>query len=89
MTPEERAPYRQLGLLTEKPVLYVCNVDEASAADGNGHSRRVARNWRRQQGAGTIVISARIEEELTQLSAAETGRISRQLLGLPSPGSTG
>src|SRR5689334_12778965 len=32
LTPEERSPYRQLGLLTEKPVLYVCNVDEASAA---------------------------------------------------------
>src|SRR6267378_2280394 len=42
LTPEEHEPYRQLGLLTQKPVLYVCNVDEASAANGNEQSRRVA-----------------------------------------------
>src|SRR5437867_8521662 len=35
LTPEEGEPYRQLGLLTSKPVLYVCNVDEASAGSGN------------------------------------------------------
>jgi GTP-binding protein YchF len=67
LTPEERLPYRQLGLLTEKPVLYVCNVDEASAATGNAQSARVA-EMARNEGARSIAISARIEEELAQLA---------------------
>ena len=41
LTPEEREPYRQLGLMTQKPVLYVCNVDEGSAATGNEFSDAV------------------------------------------------
>jgi ribosome-binding ATPase len=84
LTAEERGPYRQLGLLTEKPVLYVCNVDEASAASGNSHSQRVA-GLAKQQGAGSIVISARIEEELTQLPPAERDEFLESL-GLREPG---
>jgi GTP-binding protein YchF len=84
LTPEERGGYRQLGLLTEKPVLYVCNVDEASAATGNGHSRRVAELAKRQ-GAGSIAISARIEEELTQLAPPERDEFLASL-GLSEPG---
>jgi GTP-binding protein YchF len=84
LTPEERGPYRQLGLLTEKPVLYVCNVDEASAASGNEDSRRVA-ELAKKQGAGAIAISARIEEELTQLSSAERDEFLSSL-GLNEPG---
>jgi GTP-binding protein YchF len=70
LTPEEREPYRQLGLLTEKPVLYVCNVDEASAASGNKFSAAVEA-MAKKQGAGSVVISARIEEEVAQLPAGE------------------
>src|SRR5258706_6652670 len=83
LTPEEREPYRRLGLLTEKPVLYVCNVDEA-AASGNEQSARVFEMAKRQ-GAGAIAISARIEEELAQF--APQGR-SEYLtgLGLEEPG---
>ncbi len=84
LTPEERVSFRQLGLLTEKPVLYVCNVDEASAANGNEHSRRVA-ELAKKQGAGAIVISARIEEELTQLPLAERDEFLISL-GLQEPG---
>jgi len=84
LTPEEREPYRQLGLLTQKPVLYVCNVDEASAANGNNYSTRVAA-LAKQQGAGCIAISARIEEELTQLPAAERDEFLASL-GLAEPG---
>jgi len=84
LTPEEREPYRQLGLLTQKLVLYVCNVDEAAAANGNDHSRRVAA-LAKQQGAGCIAISARIEEELTQLPAAERDEFLASL-GLAEPG---
>jgi len=84
LTPEEREPYRQLGLLTQKPVLYVCNVDEASAANGNAQSQRVA-VMAEQQGAGAIAISARIEEELTQLPVPDRAEYLASL-GLAEPG---
>jgi hypothetical protein len=70
LTPEEREPFRQLGLLTQKPVLYVCNVDEGAAAMGNKFSKAVE-EMAEKQGAGSVVISARIEEEVAQLPATE------------------
>ena len=68
--PEEERAFRMLGLLTSLPVLYVCNVDEASAADGNAYSRRVAEHAA-AEGALAIVISAKIEAEIAVLSRAE------------------
>ncbi len=70
LTPEEREPFRQLGLMTQKPVLYVCNVDEGSAAAGNRFSKMVEEKAARE-GAGAVTISARIEEEVAQLPLAE------------------
>ena len=84
LTPEEREPYRQLGLLTQKPVLYVCNVDEASAAGGNSQSARVIEMAKREH-AGAVVISARIEEEVAQLAPAERDEYLASL-GLDEPG---
>ena len=84
LTPEEREPYRQLGLLTEKPVLYVCNVEEASAAGGNKYSKAVEA-MARKQGAGSVVISARIEEEVAQLPTGEREEFLSSL-GLNEPG---
>ncbi len=63
---DDQRNWRLLQLLTSKPVLYVCNVEEASAAHGNSQSARVA-EMAAKQGAGVVVISARIEEELAQL----------------------
>src|SRR5258706_14325975 len=83
LTPEEREPYRRLGLLTEKPVLYVCNVDEA-AASGNEQSARVF-DMAKRQGAGAIAISARIEEELAQLAPQDRSEYLTGL-GLEEPG---
>ncbi|HEY0419356.1 MAG TPA: redox-regulated ATPase YchF [Acetobacteraceae bacterium] len=57
---------RRLQLLTAKPVLYVCNVEEDSAATGNAHSARVAERAR-AEGARTVVVSAAIEAEVSQL----------------------
>ncbi len=68
--PDEEKAFRGLGLLTSKPVLYVCNVDEASAATGNDFSRKVEERAR-QEGAGVVVISAQIEAEIAVLPAAE------------------
>jgi GTP-binding protein YchF len=63
---------RRLQLLTSKPVLYVCNVEEASAATGNAHSARVA-ELAAKEGARTVIVSAAIEAEVSQLPEADRG----------------
>nr|WP_294524146.1 redox-regulated ATPase YchF [uncultured Rhodopila sp.] len=68
--PGEEEAVRRLQLLTSKPVLYVCNVEEASAATGNAFSERV-RAWAATQGAPSIVVSAAIEAEVSQLPAGD------------------
>jgi GTP-binding protein YchF len=68
--PEEEQPFHQLGLLTSLPVLYVCNVDEASAATGNELSRQVEARAK-EDGAGCVVISAKIEAEIAALAPEE------------------
>ncbi|MDZ4792164.1 MAG: redox-regulated ATPase YchF [Hyphomicrobiales bacterium] len=80
---EQRA-FRQLQLLTSKPALYVCNVDEVSAAIGNAHSARVEERAK-AEGAACVFISAQIEAELAQLAAAERADYLRDL-GLDEPG---
>ncbi|MCB1367609.1 MAG: redox-regulated ATPase YchF [Rhodobacteraceae bacterium] len=67
---DEAKGWAMLQLLTAKPVLFVCNVDEADAATGNALSERVAA-MAAEQGAGSVVISAAIEEEISQLDDAE------------------
>ncbi len=67
---EDRKAWRSLQLLTAKPVLFVCNVDEESAATGNKFSQAVA-EMAKAQGAASVVISAAIEEEISQLDDAE------------------
>ncbi|MFO1073081.1 MAG: redox-regulated ATPase YchF [Geminicoccaceae bacterium] len=67
---EELALLDGFHLLTAKPILYVCNVDEASAAAGNALTARVAA-MAEAQGAGHVVICAAIEAELSALSEAE------------------
>jgi GTP-binding protein YchF len=69
-TAEQAEIVRQLQLLTTKPVLYVCNVEEASAADGNALSKKVAEKAARE-GASSVVISAAIEAEVALLPESE------------------
>jgi ribosome-binding ATPase len=83
LTPEEERPYRQLQLLTAKPVVYVCNVDEASIA-GNALSATVAERAK-AEGAGCVVICAKLEAELAALEPAERAEYLTQL-GLREPG---
>ena len=75
--PEEEANFRSLGLLTSKPVLYVCNVDEASAATGNAFSKKVEARAK-EEGAASVVISAKIESEIAVLPRGRARRISRR-----------
>ncbi|MEP2782954.1 MAG: redox-regulated ATPase YchF [Pseudoruegeria sp.] len=64
--------WKGLQLLTTKPILFVCNVDEGSASEGNEHSAAVAK-MAEAQGAAHVVISAQIEEEISQLEDDEAG----------------
>jgi GTP-binding protein YchF len=82
--PVDRPRFKQLQLLTAKPVLYVANVDEASAATGNDYSRRVEERAQRE-GAVAVVISAKIESELAQLPPEER-QDYLDSLGLAEPG---
>jgi len=68
--PEEEKAFHMLGLLTSLPVLYVCNVEEASAASGNAFSQKVEAKAK-EEGAGSIVISAKIESEIAVLARDE------------------
>ncbi|GAC1346545.1 MAG: redox-regulated ATPase YchF [Acetobacteraceae bacterium] len=71
IAPADVEAAKRLQLMTSKPVLYVCNVEEASAASGNAQSARVAARAA-TEGAGTVIVSAAIEAEVSQL--AETDR---------------
>ena len=81
---DERAAFQALNLLTSKPVLYVANVDEASAASGNELSARVAERAAKES-AGCVVISAKIEAELAELAPTERKAYLAEL-GLSEPG---
>lgn len=83
-TPEEEKLFKQLNLLTSKPVLYVCNVDEGSAVDGNEFSAAVEA-MAKEQGAGAVIISAAIEAEIAQLDTEDQAEYL-ETIGLEEPG---
>lgn len=81
---EDRAAFRALQLLTAKPVLYVCNVDEGSAGTGNQYSATVSERAK-AEGAAVVVISAKIESELAGLADDERQAFLAEM-GLDEPG---
>ncbi|PZO90703.1 MAG: redox-regulated ATPase YchF [Sphingomonas sanxanigenens] len=81
---EERRALNQAQLLTAKPVLYVCNVDEGHAADGNDFSARVFAKAR-AEGAEAVIVSAAIEAEIATMAAEERGEFLSEL-GLEETG---
>jgi len=76
--------FRSLGLLSSKPVLYVCNVDEAAADAGNAYSQTVAAQAEKE-GAAAVVVSAKIEAEIAVLPQAEQKEYLAAV-GLSEPG---
>ncbi len=80
----EHRAFRQLQLLTSKPALYVCNVDEASAGTGNAYSQKVQEHFG-GAGAAVVAISAKIEAEIAQLDEGERTFYLNEL-GLAEPG---
>ncbi|WP_321333113.1 redox-regulated ATPase YchF [Breoghania sp.] len=81
---EDLPAFSALNLLTSKPVLYVCNVDEASAATGNAFTEAVKAKAE-AEGAGMVIISAAIEAEIAQLDDAEAAEYMESM-GLEEPG---
>ena len=81
---DEQKAWNMLQLLSAKPVLYVCNVEEENAASGNKHSEAVAK-MAATEGAASVVISAAIEEEISQLQDEESAMFLEEM-GLKEAG---
>src|SRR5579871_261777 len=69
---EQTEAVKRLQLLTSKPVLYVCNVEEGAAATGNAFSAQVEQRAK-AEGARIVIVSAAIEAEVAQLPEADRG----------------
>ena len=81
---EDARAWKLLQPLTTKPVLYVCNVGEADAAEGNAHAAKVA-EMAAAQGNAHVIISAQIEEEISQLDPDEAAMFLEEM-GLAEAG---
>ncbi|WP_310618966.1 redox-regulated ATPase YchF [Flexibacterium corallicola] len=81
---DEERQMRSLNLLTSKPVLYVCNVEEESVAEGNSLSAKVVEKAK-AEGAAVVIISAAIEAEIAQLDDEEAAEYMDSM-GLEEPG---
>lgn len=82
---EEQKFARELFLLTNKPVLYVCNVDDSAAVDGNAYVEAV-REAIRDEGAQLMIVAARTESEIAELDTWEERREFLEALGLEESG---
>jgi hypothetical protein len=82
--PEEQKLFNGLGLLSSKPVLYVCNVEEAAAASGNNFSKAVETRAAAED-AVAVIVSAKIESEIAVL-AEEERKDYLEAVGLAEPG---
>ncbi len=82
---DQEKALKQMGLLTVKPILYVCNVNEDDAVDGNEHTQAVEK-MAAEQGAQSVIICAAIEAEIAQLETEEEKTEFLGDLGLTEPG---
>ena len=82
---DEQDCARNLFLLTSKPVLYVCNVGEADAKDGNDFTKRVG-ELAKEEGAEMMVIAAKTEEDIAELESYEDKQMFLEELGLEESG---
>lgn len=84
-TPDDIKFARELFLLTSKPVLYVCNVDDASAVNGNKYVDAV-REAIKEEGAGLLIVAAQTESEIAELDTYEERQEFLQEIGLEESG---
>lgn len=84
-TKDELRYAKELFLLTNKPVLYVCNVDEGSAVDGNAYVERV-REAIKDEGAELMIVAAKTESEIAELDTWEERQEFLEAAGLSESG---
>ena len=84
-SPEEQQLAKELFLLTNKPVMYVCNVDESSAKDGNAYVEMV-RQAVKDEDAEILVIAAKIESDIAELESYEERQMFLEEMGLEESG---
>jgi GTP-binding protein YchF len=84
-TKDEQKAARELFLLTNKPVLYVCNVDEASATSGNKYTDLI-REAVKEEGVDLLIVAAKIESEIAEFESFEEREMFLQELGLEESG---
>ena len=82
---EEQDAARNLFLLTSKPVLYVCNVDETAAKDGNEWTRKVEQ-LAKEEGTESMVVAAKTEEDIAGFESYEDKQMFLEELGLEESG---
>jgi GTP-binding protein YchF len=82
---EKRALVKDLNLLTDKPVLYVCNVDPDSVVNGNDHVEKVKQAIA-EENAGILIISAAIEAEIAELESYDDRKLFLEEMGLQESG---
>jgi GTP-binding protein YchF len=88
LTSEERAEYiTPLQLLTDKPVLYVCNVDEGSAVNGNKYVDAVKESIKTET-ADLIVLAVATESDIAELESYDEKQLFLEELGLEEPGAS-
>lgn len=85
LSEEEKNRIKDLNLLTIKPVLYVCNVDETSAQTGNEYSKQIEKAAE-EEGAEVLIITAQMESEIAALETYEEKQMFLAELGLEEPG---
>jgi len=85
VTADDEEFMKELQLITSKPVMYVCNVEEASVVKGNAHVDRV-REAVKSESAEVLVIGAAIEADIASLETYEERQMFLQDLGLDEPG---
>lgn len=85
VTPEEKAVVSDMMLLTEKPMMFVCNVNDTDAVNGNAYVDSV-REYLKDKDAEMLVIAAKIEAEIAELESAEDRAEFLRDAGLNEPG---
>jgi len=85
LTEEEAKLSKDLYLLTNKPILYVCNVDESAASTGNEYTRKLMEAVK-DENAEVLVIAAAIEADIAELESFEEKQLFLDDLGLDEPG---
>ncbi len=84
-SPDDQKIAKEFCLLTDKPVLYVCNVDENSAKNGNAYTEAV-KNAIKDEDAQMLIIAAKIESEIAELESYEERQMFLEEIGLHSSG---